>query len=39
VLGRPLPWLKQFQYKFSSTVGVQWDWGMEDYEKWLTKHQ
>ena len=30
-----LPWLKNFQYRFSSTVGTMWDWQMEDYDKWL----
>ncbi len=37
ILSRPLPWLKNFQYRFSCTVGKQWDWGMVDYEKWIAK--
>lgn len=38
IMTRPLPWLKNFQYKHSATVGNLWDWEMEDYSKWITKH-
>lgn len=35
ILSRPIQWLNGFRYRHSSKVGSMWDWGMEEYDKWI----
>ena len=34
ILTRPVPWLKGFRYRHSTSIGTMWDWKMQDYDEW-----